>query len=220
MSSFLWLRRPRGVAKRGCYQAACFVTRPCLCPCTPGTLQALARASVDLLAEDLALLTRHATEEASRSHAAKVGAHSQAVKDTVGSIRDDPRRRHRARAQLAARRMRAARETQNPTPSLSRSNAEPAQAPPATGVRRCRGTGSATGLASPTVGAGSQAVQDTIGSIPDGAHRLERRRGQGRERRVGTTVLISPSGTWLARSAYRDPSTVAARVSRYTASTR
>ena len=41
--------------------------------------------------------------------------------------------------------------------------------PACCGVRRCRGTGSGTGLASPTVGAGSQAVQDTIGSTLDGA---------------------------------------------------
>ncbi len=58
----------RRVAKEGRYHAACFVTRPCLCPSTLGTLEALAHASVDLLAEDVALLARQATNEASRSH--------------------------------------------------------------------------------------------------------------------------------------------------------
>ena len=50
-----WLRH----WKRGRYRAACFVTRPCLCPRTPGTLQALAHASVDLPAEEVALLASH-----------------------------------------------------------------------------------------------------------------------------------------------------------------
>ena len=122
------LRSPMRVDRQG--HAACFVTRPCVCPRSPGTLQALAHASVDLLAEEVALLARHATKEAGCSHAATVGACSQAVKDTIGSIRDDPRRRQPARSRVAARRMRAARETQ-PQPPVSRAVKRRARAGPA-----------------------------------------------------------------------------------------
>ena len=67
--------------------------------------------------------------------------------------------------------MRAARETRPQPADESLSDGEPAQAPPATGVRRLpRATGSQRrthhGV---TVDAGSQAVQDIIGSTPDGA---------------------------------------------------
>ena len=44
---------------RGCYHGACFETCPCLCLRIPATLQALAHANVDLLAEEVALLASH-----------------------------------------------------------------------------------------------------------------------------------------------------------------
>ena len=51
-----------------CYHPACLVANPCLRSRTHGTLQAFAHASVDQSAEDVALLARHATNEASSSH--------------------------------------------------------------------------------------------------------------------------------------------------------
>ena len=76
--------------------------------------------------------------------------------------------------------MRAARETQ-PPPSLSRSDGEPAQAPPATGVRRRAAGSQRRTHRGTTVGAGSQVVQDTIGSTLDGADLL----GHGVRRCLG-----------------------------------
>ena len=55
-------------AELWCYHGACFETCACLRSRTLGTLQALAHACVDLLAEEVALLASHATTEASRSH--------------------------------------------------------------------------------------------------------------------------------------------------------
>ena len=63
--------------------------------------------------------------------------------------------------------MKAARETQ-PPPSLSCSDGEPAQAPPATGVHRERQAPKRRTHRGITVGAGSQAVQDTIRSTSGG----------------------------------------------------
>ena len=63
MAAAPYTRRQGGALPRGLLRNASVPL-----PCTLGTLEALTHASVDLLAEEVALLARQATNEASRSH--------------------------------------------------------------------------------------------------------------------------------------------------------